>query len=45
MLGSKIRTCLWFNNNGRQAAEFYVSLIPGSEIESVDGVVTHFTLA
>jgi len=45
MLGSKIRTCLWFNDNGRQAAEFYVSLIPNSEIESVDGVVTHVTLA
>ena len=45
MSTSKIRTCLWFNDNGREAAEFYVSLVPGSEIESVDGVVTHFTLA
>ena len=45
MLGSKIRTCLWFNDNGHQAAEFYVSLIPGSELESYDGVVTLFSLA
>ena len=45
MLGSKLRTCLWFNDNGRQAAEFYVALIPDSKIESVGGVVTHFTLA
>ena len=31
---SKIRTCLWFPGNGEEAAEFYVSLIPGSKITS-----------
>ena len=33
-LNSKIRTCLWFPGNGEEAAEFYVSLIPGSAITS-----------
>lgn len=42
---SKVRTCLWFDGKGREAAEFYVSLIPNSEIESADGVITTFHLA
>lgn len=29
-----IRTCLWFDGNGEEAAIFYVSLFPGSRIES-----------
>jgi predicted 3-demethylubiquinone-9 3-methyltransferase (glyoxalase superfamily) len=33
---SSIRTCLWFHDGrGREAAEFYCSLIPGSRVESV----------
>lgn len=28
-----IRTVLWFNGRGHEAAEFYCSLIPGSRIE------------
>ena len=33
---SSIRTCLWFRDGrGREAAEFYCSLIPGSRVESV----------
>jgi predicted 3-demethylubiquinone-9 3-methyltransferase (glyoxalase superfamily) len=32
---SSIRTCLWFRDGrGREAAEFYCSLIPGSQIEA-----------
>lgn len=31
----KVRTCLWFDGTGEDAARFYVSLIPGSAIESV----------
>ncbi len=32
---STIRTCLWFRDGrGREAAEFYCSLIPGSRVES-----------
>jgi predicted 3-demethylubiquinone-9 3-methyltransferase (glyoxalase superfamily) len=29
-----IRTVLWFNSHGREAAEFYCSLIPGSRVET-----------
>lgn len=32
---SKVRTCLWFDGQGEAAAEFYVSLVPGSSIEAV----------
>ncbi|MDP3252257.1 MAG: VOC family protein [Hydrogenophaga sp.] len=32
---SSIRTCLWFRDGrGREAAEFYCSLISGSRVES-----------
>jgi hypothetical protein len=35
MTSSTIRTCLWFRDGrGREAAEFYCSLIPGSRVES-----------
>ena len=34
-LTSSIRTCLWFRDGrGREAAEFYCSLIPGSRVET-----------
>ncbi|WP_370235396.1 MULTISPECIES: VOC family protein [Henriciella] len=49
---SKVRTCLWFNGQGEEAAEFYVSLLPGSHIESRSypepgkpALVVEFTLA
>jgi len=49
---SKVRTCLWFEKGGREAAEFYVSIIPGSTLDSVvdhhrpdDPMVVEFTLA
>ncbi len=49
---SKVRTCLWFEKGGREAAEFYVSVIPNSTIDSVfdhhspaDPMVVEFTLA
>ncbi|MGL5010333.1 MAG: VOC family protein [Paracoccaceae bacterium] len=33
---NSIRTCLWFEDGrGREAAEFYCSLIPGSKVERV----------
>lgn len=32
---SKISTCLWFDDNGLEAADFYVSLIPDSRIMSI----------
>lgn len=30
---STVRTCLWFAEGGLEAAEFYVSLLPDSQIE------------
>ncbi|MEO1310111.1 MAG: VOC family protein [Pseudomonadota bacterium] len=30
----KVRTCLWFDKDGEEAAEFYVSLLPESHIET-----------
>jgi predicted 3-demethylubiquinone-9 3-methyltransferase (glyoxalase superfamily) len=48
----KVRTCLWFDTQGEEAAGFYVSLLPDSRIGSVvrpdpDGpaLVVEFTLA
>ena len=35
---NSIRTCLWFRDGrGREAAEFYCSLIPGSRVERAMG--------
>ena len=33
-MSAKVRTCLWFEANGEEAAAFYVSLLPDSRIES-----------
>ena len=48
---SKVRTCLWFESRGREAAEFYVSLLPWSAIDAVyphgnpdDPMIVEFTL-
>ena len=32
---SKITPCLWFDGNAEEAANFYVSLLPGSRVDSV----------
>ena len=49
---AKVRTCLWFNGTGHEAAALYVSLLPGSFIETVwdqgseeTPLVVEFTLA
>ncbi len=35
-MANSIRTCLWFRDGrGREAAEFYCSLMPGSRVEKV----------
>jgi predicted 3-demethylubiquinone-9 3-methyltransferase (glyoxalase superfamily) len=41
----KVRTCLWFERQAKQAAEFYVSLLPDSRVETVSELVVEFTLA
>lgn len=48
---SKVRTCLWFEKGGLDAAKFYVSLLPWSAIDAVyehgqanDPMVVEFTL-
>jgi predicted 3-demethylubiquinone-9 3-methyltransferase (glyoxalase superfamily) len=45
----RVRTCLWFDGNGHEAARFYVSLLPDSRIESEwrgdPPLVVMFTLA
>lgn len=35
-MSSKITTCLWFDTEGEQAAEFYCSLIPNSRVTGVE---------
>ncbi len=49
---AKVRTCFWFDGNGEEAAQFYVSLLPDSLIENVvhqkpdqPPLVVEFTLA
>jgi predicted 3-demethylubiquinone-9 3-methyltransferase (glyoxalase superfamily) len=32
---SKVSPCLWFNGEAEEAARFYVSLLPGSKIETI----------
>jgi predicted 3-demethylubiquinone-9 3-methyltransferase (glyoxalase superfamily) len=34
-MSAKVRTCLWFDGDGEEAARFYVSLLPDSEVESL----------
>ncbi|MBO9433736.1 VOC family protein [Ruegeria sp. R13_0] len=47
----KVRTCLWFESGGADAANFYVSLLPDSRMETVlapdagEPVMVDFTLA
>jgi predicted 3-demethylubiquinone-9 3-methyltransferase (glyoxalase superfamily) len=48
-LQHKVRTCLWFNGNGHEAARHYVTLLPDSFIElelyGDPPLVVEFTLA
>lgn len=42
---SKVRTCFWFDGNGEEAAEYYVSLLPNSAIETAGRLVVELSLA
>jgi predicted 3-demethylubiquinone-9 3-methyltransferase (glyoxalase superfamily) len=51
-MNAKVRTCLWFNGDGEEAARLYVSLLPGSEIGTIfrpdpkgPALTVEFTLA
>ena len=45
-LQSKVRTCLWFEKNGLEAARFWCSLLPDSAVEGEVGpLIVEFTLA
>ncbi|MBK4216421.1 VOC family protein [Paracoccus caeni] len=37
-MSDKVKTCFWFDHQGLEAAEFYVSIIPGSSL----GRVSHY---
>ena len=42
---AKITPFLWFEKDGREAAEYYTSIFPGSRILSDNGMVTNFELS
>lgn len=51
-MNAKVRTCLWFDGDGEEAARFYTSLLPDSAIETLfrpnpdaPPLVINFTLA
>jgi predicted 3-demethylubiquinone-9 3-methyltransferase (glyoxalase superfamily) len=43
-MSDKVAPCLWFDGNARQAADFYVSLLPNSHIVQDAGVMVVFEL-
>ena len=43
-MSTSARTCLWYDGNAREAADFYVSLLPDSEVTQDSGMVVEFTL-
>ena len=40
----EIYPCIWFNQNGREAAEFYCSVFPGGELREDNGMVQRFRI-
>lgn len=40
----KIKPCLWFENQGEEAANFYVSIFPNSKITNATPLVVNFVL-
>lgn len=41
---SAVSVCLWFDDNAEEAAKFYTSLIPNSQVTSTSPVMVTFTL-
>lgn len=44
MMTKELYPCLWFNNQAKEAADFYCSIFPGSRIISDSGMVVNFEL-
>ena len=44
MVSSTVAVCLWYDGKAEEAARFYASLIPNSEITSVTPIMVTFTL-
>jgi predicted 3-demethylubiquinone-9 3-methyltransferase (glyoxalase superfamily) len=43
-MNNKIHTCLWFNGQGKAAAEFYCSIFPNSQITTDTPMVVNFEI-
>jgi len=40
----QVYPCLWFNNNAREAADFYCTIFPNAKIINDSGMVVNFEL-
>nr|WP_294990424.1 VOC family protein [uncultured Sediminibacterium sp.] len=43
-MASSIYPCIWFNQNGKEAADFYCSVFPHAKILSSNPIVTNFEI-
>ena len=43
-ISSSVSVCLWYDGNAEEAARFYTSLIPNSEVTSISPVMVTFKL-
>lgn len=43
-MNEKLYPCLWFDGQGREAADFYCSIFPNSRITNDSGMVINFEL-
>lgn len=43
-MSSSIYPCIWFNQNGKEAADFYCSIFPNAKILSSNPIVTNFEI-
>lgn len=43
-MAKQLQTCLWFENQAKEAADFYCGIFPNSKILSVSPMAVHFEL-